>query len=69
MVMQYLMVETEVPLCENAAKVLTFLITSCILNIFRVTQFFPEQQYFLRKVQKTVAAAHLTIFLGKETFV
>ncbi len=25
MVVQYLMVETEVPLCENAAKVLRFL--------------------------------------------
>ncbi len=36
---------------------------------FHVSQFFIEQQYFLRKVQKTVAAAHLTISSLKETFV
>ncbi len=32
---------------------------------FHVTKFFLEQQYFLRKVQKTVAAAHLTNFRGE----
>ncbi len=32
---------------------------------FYIKQFFRKKQYFLRKLQKTVVGAHLTIFQGK----
>ncbi len=58
-----------VPFFDRPKIIIIFFITSCILNIFMLPNFFREQQYFLRKVQRTIAAAHLTIFLGRETFV
>ncbi len=50
---------------ERPKIIITFFYRKLHTKYFHVTQFFLEQQYFLRKVQKTVAAAHLPIFWGK----
>ncbi len=51
---------------ERPKIIIIFFYHKLHTKYFHVAQFFPEWQYFLKKVQKTVAVEHLTIFWGKK---